>query len=233
MLRGGLSVLNFLKGTVAAGTLMAGLVLVPSQGQAQELQLVDIAYNGTGCPSDSAEVTIDNVSHTFSILFNQYVVYQPGPVTERRKNCALRILFNVPRGWQFSIADIRYKGFADLPSGVGGMQSATYEFPLFSPQYTSRTVLRGPYGPGYPPNYDGSYQRTDTIPLYTNVWSPCGAQYPLAIDTQTLLFGNQSLPATMTTDTVDGKVTQIYHWTWRTCTANDANYDSINDTDGE
>lgn len=202
--------------TVAAVAVLTALAFSGAEAQAQTLTIKEITYNGTGCPKDTAEVAIDNVSHTFSVLFDQFIASQPGPVTDRRRNCALRINFHVPQGYQFSIADVRYKGFADLPRGVGGMQTATYEFPLFSPSWTSRTVLYGPYGPTVPPDF-GSYERTDIIPLATNVWSPCGADYPLAIDTQTLLFGNAAPQATMTTDTIDGKVTQIWQWRWRTC----------------
>jgi len=220
-----MTVSKFLKSTATAGALVTGLALAPGQGQAQELNLVDVSYGGTGCPDDTANVLVDNQSHTFSILFDAYVVSQPGPITERRKNCDMRLLFDVPYGYQFSIAEIRYKGFAELPRYVNGYQSATYEFPLFSPQYTSRTILRG--------DYLGDYDRTDIVPLYSNVWSPCGERWPLGIHSQVFLYGNRSQPAQMTVDSIDGKVTQIWRWSWRHCYADNDEFDDYSGSDFE
>lgn len=217
-----MTVSKFLKSTATAGALVASLALAPGQGQAQELNLVDVSYGGTGCPDDTASVLVDNQSHTFSILFDAYVVSQPGPITERRKNCDMRLLFEVPRGYQFSIAEIRYKGFADLPDYVNGLQSATYEFPLFSPEYSSRTILHG--------EYLGDYDRTDIIPLYSDVWSPCGARWPLAIHSAVYLYGNRSRPALMTVDSIDGKVTQIWRWQWRRCYADSEEFEDFDDS---
>jgi hypothetical protein len=182
-------------------------MMFSSQALAQSLQLRELTYGGTGCPQGTASVLINDAEDEFSVIFDQFIAEQPGSSSDRRKFCALRLLFRVPAGWQFSIAEVQYRGFAELAPGVRGIQSTSYDFPLFTPRQFAQTIIPGPY--------NGNYDRTDHVALLQ--WSRCGTDSTLAIDAQVYLAGLRNPPSTMTVDTIDGNVKQIFHYLTRRC----------------
>jgi hypothetical protein len=66
---------------------------------------------------------------------------------------------------------------------------------------------------------DQNYQIRDTLGLTALVWSPCGAQRALNINTEirTENTANPSGHGLMTTDSIDGEVKLIYGIQWRRC----------------
>ncbi len=67
---------------------------------------------------------------------------------------------------------------------------------------------------------DLNYQIRDTLGLTALVWSPCGAQRALNINTEIRTDNSafSSRHGLMTTDSIDGEVKLIYGLTWRRCT---------------
>lgn len=196
--------------------LLAGALLVSGQVFAQETFIRSLTYNGTGCSNADAthqlfDTNNDGRYDQFAILFAGYIAEQGSgiPLSQRRKNCNIAVQLRVPAGLQFSIVDVRYLGFADLPKGVEGWQQSAYEFPFFSNSVTLSTRLVGPYS--------RSYEINDQLPLGSYVWSPCGRDAPMNIRSQVYLKGPSNLPAAMTTDQIDFRVRQVYHLVWRAC----------------
>jgi hypothetical protein len=196
--------------------LLAGTMLVSGQAMARAVSIAGLNFNGTGCKNDGVDATaqlfdvdLDGLDDQFQILYSSYVVKSPGGDT--RKNCTITVTLNLPQGFQFSIANASYIGFADIPIQGLGVQEATYLFPL-NPQggrATMRSVISGPY--------TRLYERTDTLGIASYVWSPCGLNAPLTIRTQAYLNGNLNPKAELTVDETDFKVKQIYGLTWRRC----------------
>jgi len=204
-----------------AGAMCAGTMLAPSQAEATDppVHIDNVTFYGSGCTgADDTTLRLldvsppDGLADQFIVGFDNYLVFQePGSSqVDRRKFCNLDVVFHFPGGLQFSIVDVRYEGFASLPYGVYGTQESTYVFPFFSNSVTLRSTLRG--------LFEGNYNIRDTLGLTSLVWSPCGLRAPMRIRTQIYLSGLRYPPAIMTTDTVDGRVDQIYHLRWRPCT---------------
>jgi hypothetical protein len=67
---------------------------------------------------------------SFTLIFDQYVAsIGPGvPVVQNRKNCQLNVDLKYPGGFQYSILNTVYRGYAGMDAGVTGVQSATFYF---------------------------------------------------------------------------------------------------------
>jgi hypothetical protein len=84
----------------------------------------------------------------FVFSFDRFVA-TVGPsveVAEKRKFCTLTVELDFPEGFSFSVADVDFRGFADLGAGIVGTQRASYYFAGFPPgrEPEFKTVLRGP-----------------------------------------------------------------------------------------
>ncbi|KAI8820493.1 uncharacterized protein EV422DRAFT_73187 [Fimicolochytrium jonesii] len=199
-------------------------VLAGSQAVAADAVPIDpkavyfksIAYAGTGCPVSppSAQVRLSDDRTTFSILFDQFVAEAgPGiPRASNRRNCQLNIGVHIPGGFQYSIASADYRGWAQLDAKVKGIQTASYYF-----QGDGRTVTTKAEIPGA---YVNDYQIHDEIEFTTLSWSPCGEDSNININTSIFVDNskNKAASGSLTTDSIDGKVTQKYAFVWRPCT---------------
>ena len=45
-----------------------------------------------------------------------------------RVNCQINLLMNYPQGFTYTVLNTEFRGFADIPAGYTGTQSATYYF---------------------------------------------------------------------------------------------------------
>ena len=64
---------------------------------------------------------------------------------------------------------------------------------------------------------DRDYILSDAFPVETLVWSDCGARANVNINSAISVSGPRSSQGLMTTDSIDGKVKQIYSMQWRRC----------------
>src|SRR5262245_38876143 len=93
------------------------LVLV-SQAYADDIQLGDLSYAGTGCPIGSASISVSPDQKSISVLFDQYVVEAGGAKAFDRKNCNLALPVHVPQGYSIAVVGIDYRGFTLLPAAA-------------------------------------------------------------------------------------------------------------------
>ena len=170
-----------------------------------------LTYGGSGCPQGTVSQNFNDDRTAFTLLFDSYVASMgPGvPLTESRKNCQLNIGLRIPQGWQYSWATVDYRGYMNLDAGVTATQSATYYFQGSQMQSRLATNFRGPA--------DRDYILSDAFPVETLVWSDCGARANVNINSAISVSGPRSSQGLMTTDSIDGKVKQIYSMQWRRC----------------
>lgn len=171
-----------------------------------------IAYGGNGCPQGSVSEIMSPDATAFTLLMDEYIA-ELGPDVPRRdnrKSCQLAIDIVVPPGWSYSIATFDYRGYANLDRGVQGMQVASYYFQGQGGTGTFSSVVNGAY--------NDSYQFRDTIGLNAVAWSPCGAARALNVKTEVRLQARNAMArGSMTVDSVDGQVAQVYGLQWRRC----------------
>ncbi|KAK6528910.1 hypothetical protein TWF694_004139 [Orbilia ellipsospora] len=175
------------------------------------ISVVSLTTGGTGCPAGSVAQSISSDRTTFTLIFDSYVAsLGPGiPITESRKNCQLNVHLHYPGGWQFSVFEATYRGYAELAKGQTGAQKSTYYFSGNSQQCSTESDFKGPYS--------SDYAFTDRVETESVVWSPCGIDGMLNINSQVRLTGDATKNGLLTTDSIDGKFTQILGFQWRKC----------------
>ncbi|PUU73129.1 hypothetical protein B9Z19DRAFT_1095731, partial [Tuber borchii] len=149
----------------------------PGPGQ---VSIEGIAYSGSGCKAGTASVGHSQGRQTITFLLDGFgATIGPGTNTSGHlKNCNLNIRVNYPPGYQYTLYNGDYTGYARLDSGVTAKQTSSYWFAGFiSDRSSFRSTWSGPY--------DSSYTFTNTLP--STFWSPCGASATLNINTQLAL----------------------------------------------
>jgi hypothetical protein len=199
---------NVFFNAIVAAAILVGVATVQAQG----ITLGEPGYGGSGCPAGSASVTLSPDSKALSIIFDQYIV-EAGGITGRtldRKSCNISIPLNVPHGYSVSIFKVDYRGFNFLPRNGQSRFTAEYFFaggrgPILSKQF------RGPL--------NDTYTFTNNLIAEALVWSPCGAQTNLRVNSSMQTFTNTAQEQTMSTvDSADIEAGLIYHIQWRRCT---------------
>jgi hypothetical protein len=173
-----------------------------------------ISWAGSGCPAGTVAGNLAPDFTAFTLLFDSYVAeIGPGlPLGLSRRNCQILVDLDFPQGWSYSVFDVDYRGFTNLEPGVSGVQQSAYYFQGQLQTARLQTTLSGPRV--------GDYQIRDSLGIDALVWSPCGAQRALIINSSVRLVnhsGSSSARGVMTTDSINGTVKHIYSLQWRRC----------------
>ncbi|KAK2760383.1 hypothetical protein FQN54_002453 [Arachnomyces sp. PD_36] len=178
-----------------------------------EVQIVGLTYGGTGCPSSTVSSILSDDRTIMTLIFDEYVA-SIGPdveMTENRKNCQLNINLRYPSGFQYSIFSADYRGYAYLEEGVTGTQKSTYYFSGQLDQTSTATNWTGPY--------DDDFLLHDEAASTSTVWSPCGENGALNINSQLrLTTTDPEASGQMANDSLDTSFRQVVHVKWQECT---------------
>jgi len=179
-----------------------------------QVRIRSLSWAGSGCPAGTVGGNLASDFKAFTLLFDAYVAeIGPGlPLSQSRRNCQILIDLEFPQGWSYAVFDVDYRGFVSVAPSVSGVQQSSYYFQGEFRTARLHTTLAGPRV--------GDYQIRDSLGLDTTVWSPCGANRALIINSEVRLLNNGSDPdaqGLITTDSIDGKVTHIYGLQWQRC----------------
>lgn len=175
----------------------------------------DIVYGGTGCPHGTVGTSIAPSGLNFGLSFDQYIAGLGDGYNraDKRKHCELRVNLHVPNGYSYAIADIIYRGYAELDYGITGTLQSKYHFQGELLEAGFSKTVRG--------QVDEDFVYEDTLDLESFVWSECGASAPVVLNTQIRLrntpAAGPSAGGTIGVDSVEGKLTQEYGLVWRKC----------------
>ncbi len=181
--------------------------------QPSSVYVKSIAYGGSGCPQGSVGTNFNNDRTAFTLLFDRFVA-QAGPgiaPTENRKNCQLNLNINVPNGYRYSLVTVDYRGYVELEAGVLANQQSAYYFQGNLKQATARSSFFGPTSQ--------NYVYRDKFAFETVVWSPCGGNANMNINSVVQVNNNRNRNAQgmITTDSIDGRVEQKFAIVWSRC----------------
>ncbi|PNS16198.1 hypothetical protein CAC42_1961 [Sphaceloma murrayae] len=177
-----------------------------------QVQITGLTYGGTGCPQGTVASVISADRTYMTLIFDSYVAsYGPDvAITENRKNCQLNVGLRYPGGFQYSLFSADYRGYAALDKGVTGTQKSTYYFSGQTQQTSTQTDFYGPISKDYLIN--------DKAESTSVIWSPCGAEGLLNINSQVRLTStDKKATGVLTTDSVDTKFKQILYLQWKKC----------------
>ncbi len=181
------------------------------EAYADDIRLGVPGYGGTGCPAGTASATLSPDRKSLSILFDEYVVAAGGSLPSRvgRKTCNIAIPVHIPQGFSLSIVDVDYRGYLFLPRGATARFNVEYFF----------AGIRGPrYSTSFRGFSDRNYLLDNTLGLATLVWSRCGDDVNLRVNSSMVVLNyNRATEAMATVDTADFKAGIIYRLAWKRC----------------
>jgi hypothetical protein len=192
-----------------------GLSELPVPPPSDKIVIDVVTVNGSGCPADTATVAMSVDNTAFTVTYSAYtalVGIGAGP-TDFRKNCQINLIVHVPSGYVFAITSVEYRGYASLTEGASALQLANYYFQGDTATASTEHPIAGVF--------DDDWLASDEVPIGSLVWSPCGEQRNLNINTELRVDAGTSDPATTTSfismDSTDGEINTIYHFGWDVC----------------
>ncbi|KAF2662025.1 hypothetical protein K491DRAFT_700703 [Lophiostoma macrostomum CBS 122681] len=180
---------------------------------AGQVKINGVTYGGTGCPQGTVSSQFSSDRTTVTLIFDSYIAsIGPGiAVTEQRKNCQLNVDITYPGGFQYSVLSADYRGYASLEKGVSGTLKSTYYFSGSTDQTSTQYDFVGPL--------TGDYLKHDQADSTSVVWSPCGTEGMLNVNSQIRLTSSATAATgLLTTDSTDLKFTQVVYVQWQKCT---------------
>lgn len=182
-----------------ATTVMLTMAAI-SPALAQKVQILGANYGGSGCPDNSASVSVSPDGQELSILFDKFTAFG-NDWRQSRKSCNLSIPIQVPQGFQISLYDADYRGYIG-PSTSGNLR-AEYFFagnrgPVFSRTFRGET----------------DYNVRDSLVTVANVWSACGDSVNMRVNASMTARGR----GMATVDSFDlAHRGLVYHIKYRNC----------------
>lgn len=178
---------------------------------ADDIRLGDPGYGGSGCPGGSASVTLSPDRKSLSILFDAYLAEAGGSTGKAidRKSCNIAVPVHVPQGYSISIFQVDYRGYTYVPVGAQARFNAEYFF----------AGIRGPSSTETFRGFvDNQYVITNRIAAESLIWSGCGKDVNLRVNTSMLAQSNRRKDQVLATvDSTDIKSGLVYHVQWRRC----------------
>ncbi|KAK4443135.1 hypothetical protein QBC34DRAFT_443640 [Podospora aff. communis PSN243] len=195
--------------TAALAAAQEHIALQCRESEPPNVEITEIAFAGSGCPagyapgqtlSDPSTLILPATSFTAESGKNKSNL-------DARTNCQILVKLHYPSDWQFSVSKADYYGRVQVPDGMTAVSKTTYYFtgdPTSNDVSYNTTVL-GPY--------DGSYFRNDRFGETNSLWSPCGSEAMLNINSEVRLSpvgtGQTAVIGVYTQEKVD--------ISWRTC----------------
>ncbi|MEK6580084.1 MAG: DUF4360 domain-containing protein, partial [Bdellovibrionota bacterium] len=184
-----------------------------------DVRLGNPVMGGDGCVDpvrniQTASAVLSDDRTSLSILYDAYSA-QAGRnfgKTFERKHCDLVVPLQVPAGYEVSVMQVDYRGFAAIPQGGSGRFRAEY----FFAGEGRGIVTEQRFAPGAMTEY--------LVPnnLTVESWSTCGASVNLRVNSSIIAQSNvNGDEAQVTVDSTDANIRNkygvIFHLSFRAC----------------
>lgn len=175
-----------------------------------KIYVASVTYDGSGCPPETVDVSLDPERTEFTLAFGAFVASKgPGvPASDALKQCQVNLDLKVPQGWQYSVATVEYRGEMQLPKKMKAQQRTTYYFEGDGELAAADSLFKGPV--------TKDYLIRDTLPYSTVVWSSCDKVRRLTITTELELVGGTTAGEISAT-TMDGRNASVLELRWQEC----------------
>ncbi|KAB5528836.1 hypothetical protein GE09DRAFT_1228591 [Coniochaeta sp. 2T2.1] len=182
-----------------------------------QIQITSASFSGNGCPQGTVSTSISPDKTVITFGFDKFQTYiGPGfDPTQKTKNCQLHLNLKYPGGFQFSVVDSTYHGYAQLEAGVTGTFYSTY---YFSQSAGDTTTTQTSIAGGGIWAQGQVYTKADQVPTASYIYSPCGANGILNVNNRIALTStNSTAIGELTDDDATVAFTQQIHLSWKTC----------------
>jgi Domain of unknown function (DUF4360) len=191
--------MKFVKSLLILATL-ASAPITPAFASSSRVEILGANYAGSGCPVNSASVSVSPDGQELSVLFDKFAAIGNSP-TESRKSCNLSIPIKIPQGFQVSLYDADYRG---------------YVAPATQATLRSEYFFAGSRGPVFQRTFNGetNYDARDSLATVADVWSGCGDSVNMRVNASMSARGK----GMATVDSFDlAHRGLVYHVKYRAC----------------
>ena len=198
-----------MKNVIKGLGILAAVLAFNTSAMADDIYLGQAGYGGNGCPAGSASVTLSPDAKSLTLIFDQYMAEAGRQRTIDRKSCNIAIPVHVPQGMSVSIIKVDYRGYVTAPRSASAKFSTEY----FFAGARGSTFVKDLVGP-----FESNYTLNSTLGLDSIVWSACGADVNLRVNTSMMAKTNRMMDDVLATvDSADFKAGLVYHMQWRRC----------------
>jgi len=186
----------------------------PASLDPSQITISSVSFSGNGCPQGSVSTSISTDRTVVTFGFDSFQTYigTGTSVSDHTKNCQLHLNLKYPGGFDFTVVDAVYHGYAQLDSGVTGTFLSTYYFSQdASATVTTQTTISG----GGVWATGQVYTKDDSVPTASYIFSPCGANGILNINNRIALAGSGN--GEITDDDATVAFTHEVHLQWFQC----------------
>lgn len=194
-------------------SVLCALASAKAYADNDELTLGKPEHGGSGCPQGSVAAALSPDSKALSILFDKYQA-NAGSGSENGaqvayKNCTIAIPVHIPQGYSISVYAIDYRGYTYIPRGGSVRFTASYYFNDVRGPSQTKTFL-GPL--------DKDYLLSSELGVESLVWSKCGADANLRINTGLVSKSNRAGDDVLASlDSVDVTAALEFQIKWKRC----------------
>jgi len=211
-------------------TSLALLAAAVAADAPDRIQINSARYSGSGCKQGTVSTTISPDRTIITFGFDEFQATIGGASqTDQQKNCQIHLDLAYPSGFQMSVLDATYHGYARLDAGVRANFISSYYFSQdASATAMTRSTIQGPEFVN-----GKTYTKADSLTTQSMVWSPCGASGILNVNNRIALTSNVSgAKGEVTNDDATFKFTQTVRVNWRRCGDSTVTTDDGSSSDG-
>jgi len=149
------------------------------------------------------------------LIFSEFIAAMGPSIapTEKTKRCLINFNLEISQGWQFTIFQVDYRGYADLDIGTTGQHNTSYFFVDSASTKRINAVQK------FTAPFKSDFTSQHNIGLTSPLWSNCATtSQTLTLDTSLALEGLSEKQAVLSLDSIDAEaVPQKFHLAWRRC----------------
>jgi hypothetical protein len=182
---------------------------------ADDIALLDPSYGGSGCPQGTVGVALSPDQKALSVVFDSFVAEagKSAGKTLDRKSCNLIVPIHIPQGMSVSVLKVDYRGYVFAPKGTQAQFNVEYFLKSFNSQNAGPKSAKTFKG-----LYDDEYMLTNDLALSAIVWSACGEDVNLRINSSIMARTNGKKEDVLATvDSTDIAAGLVYHLQWQKC----------------
>jgi hypothetical protein len=190
--------------------------MMGAMAYADDIQLMEPSYGGTGCPQGTVGAALSPDNKALSIVFDSFMA-EAGKSSGKsidRKSCNLIVPIHIPTGLSVSILKVDYRGYVFAPKGTQAKFNVEYFLKSFGSQSSGPKDAKTFNG-----LYDDEYMITNNLGLSAVVWSACGEDVNLRINSSMMAKTNAKKDDVLATvDSTDIAAGLVYYLQWQKCT---------------
>lgn len=183
-----------------------------------QIQVLDVSYQGNGCPGGSVSATFAPAYNQFSVLYSDFTAQVGDSIKKDHVSCDITMRLRLPPGTALSVDGADFRGFVFLEPGV--IARHKIDFQIGPDKLSTFGFDREPFRGPIETSYFLRAERPNHKPAKLHCHGKGKGKDELKIKIRTnvkLHGGSPESQGLMTVDSADGQVEQRYLVSLKKC----------------